>query len=243
MIFLAIDTGGDHAVLALGDTARPNATIGSLVFEGRRTLSVQLFRQIDALLAANGLTQDHVEAYAVGIGPGSFTGLRVGMTTMKTLAQVTGRPLVGVGTLDAYAASLALDTPGQCLVPVVHSRRNEVYTGIYVSGGLAEGPLAIAPAELEARLSQYRQDNTILFAGERTVIAGYHGVHIAVPNVPADGLTRLAAARLAQNDFDNPLGLLPAYVALPTITMPKVKTAALTPLPPLPILGEGESEF
>ena len=140
MIFLAIDTGGDYAVLALGDTTRPNAVIGALAFEGRRTLSVQLFRQIDALLAANGLTQDSIEAYAVGIGPGSFTGLRVGMTTMKTLAQVTGRPLVGVGTLDAYAASLALDTSGHCLVPVVHSRRNEVYTAIYVDGVLVDGP-------------------------------------------------------------------------------------------------------
>ncbi|MEO7717433.1 MAG: tRNA (adenosine(37)-N6)-threonylcarbamoyltransferase complex dimerization subunit type 1 TsaB [Capsulimonas sp.] len=240
MIFLAIDTGGDYAVLALGDTARPNSVIGALAFEGRRTLSVQLFRQIDALLVANGLTQDSIEAYAVGIGPGSFTGLRVGMTTVKTLAQVTGRPLVGVGTLDAYAASLAIDTPGQCLVPVVHSRRNEVYTAIYVDGRLVEGPLAIAPAELETRLEAYRESNTIVFAGERGVIAPYNGVHIGVPYVPADGLVRLAAARLAVNDFDDPLGLLPAYVALPTITTPKVK--ALTPQPPLPILGEGEPE-
>src|SRR5438874_174556 len=106
MTFLAIDTSGDQAVLALADESHDGALIASSVFEGRRTLSQQLLTRIDALLKDNGLVIQDMTAFAVGIGPGSFTGVRVGVTTAKTLAQALGKPVIGIGTLDAYAAAI-----------------------------------------------------------------------------------------------------------------------------------------
>ena len=127
MTFLAMDTGGDYAVLALADEA--GALKAARVFEGRRTLSRRLLGEVDGLLAGEGMTLADVSALAVGIGPGSFTGVRVGVTTAKTLAQVTGKPLVGVPTLDAYAWAWGEDVP--TLVVLLPSRRGEVYAAVY----------------------------------------------------------------------------------------------------------------
>ncbi len=117
------------------------------VFEGRRTLSRRLMGEVDSLLTRNGLTLADLTAFAVGLGPGSFTGVRVGVTTAKTWAQVTGKPLVGVGTLDAYASVWQTHDDDTSIVPVLPSRRGEVYAAVYRNGERVEEPFAEAYAE------------------------------------------------------------------------------------------------
>ena len=129
MTFLLIDTSGNHAVVALAED--DGSLLGSTVFEGRRTLSQKLIGVIDALLAQHGQSLGTLSCLAVGIGPGSFTGLRVGLTTVKTLAQVTEKPVVGVHTLEAYAYGM----PTNYAVAVTPSRRNEVYACVYGKPG------------------------------------------------------------------------------------------------------------
>ena len=82
MTFLAFDTSGEMCVLALAE--EDGAVQAVSVFESQRTLSRRLMGEVDSLLTRNGLTLADLTAFAVGLGPGSFTGVRVGVTTAKT---------------------------------------------------------------------------------------------------------------------------------------------------------------
>ncbi len=128
MLILAFDTATEIATSALvGD--------GEVLGE-RVSRAVTLLEDVDALLRQGGAHADEIEALAVGIGPGSFTGVRVGLATARGLALALGVPVAGVSTLDALAAG----APGA--LPVIDARRRE----IFVANG---EPRALAPAELE----------------------------------------------------------------------------------------------
>ena len=99
------------------------------------------------LLEAAGLTFAAVERIAVGLGPGGFTGLRIGVATARALAQAAGAELVGVSTLEALA-SAARPAPGQAVLAVVDARRGEVFAAGWREGEQVLGPLAIAPSQI-----------------------------------------------------------------------------------------------
>ena len=91
MTFLTLDTSGEMCVLAL---AEETGTVKAVsVFEGRRTLSRKLMGEVDGLLTRNGLTLSDLTAFAVGLGPGSFTGVRVGVTTAKNVGAGDGKAI------------------------------------------------------------------------------------------------------------------------------------------------------
>ena len=217
MTFLLMDTSGTYCVLALADAA--DGTVQAVsIFEGRRTLSRRLMGEIDGLLTRNGLTLSDVSALAVGLGPGSFTGVRVGVTTAKTLAQVTGKPLVGVGTLDAYAAVWP-SAGGTRLAPVLPSRKGEVYAAMYQSGERLEAPFAESVDTLAERLTA---SGSVTVCGQSSLLPGWEGPSLEQLWTPPEGLARLAAARLQAGDIDDPLSLVPLYVVAPSISTPKL---------------------
>lgn len=101
---------------------------------------------------------------AASIGPGSFTSLRVGLSTAKTLAQVWKLPVAGIGTLESLAYLLA-GKPG-LVCPVVNARKNEVYAAVYEDGlKCIIGPAAIEPVELVRQLRQLELPVTLLGDG------------------------------------------------------------------------------
>ena len=101
------------------------------------------------LLVAADLRLPDIEGYAVGLGPGSFTGLRIGLATWKGLAYANRRPIAGASSLAAMAAQAAAEAPdGALLVPLLDARKGEVYAGFYRAGG--RGVEAVCP---EAALS------------------------------------------------------------------------------------------
>ncbi|HEX9381325.1 MAG TPA: tRNA (adenosine(37)-N6)-threonylcarbamoyltransferase complex dimerization subunit type 1 TsaB [Gaiellaceae bacterium] len=128
MLVLAFDTATDVATSAL-------VSDGEVLGE-RTSRAVTLLEDVDALLRQSGMHTGDVEGIAVGIGPGSFTGVRIGLSTARGLALALGIPAAGVSTLDALAAG----APGA--VPVVDARRREVFV-------LQAEPRVLAPAELE----------------------------------------------------------------------------------------------
>jgi tRNA threonylcarbamoyladenosine biosynthesis protein TsaB len=128
MLILAFDTATDVATSAL-------VSDGEVLGE-RVSRAVTLLEDLDALLRQAGARTGDIEALAVGIGPGSFTGVRVGLATARGLALALDVPVAGVSTLDALAAG----APGA--LPVVDARRREVFV-------LEEEPRVIAPTELE----------------------------------------------------------------------------------------------
>jgi tRNA threonylcarbamoyladenosine biosynthesis protein TsaB len=128
MLILAFDTATDVATSAL-------VSDGEVVGE-RVSRAVSLLEDVDALVRQAGARTGDIEALAVGIGPGSFTGVRIGLATARGLALALGVPVAGVSTLDALAAG----APGA--LPVVDARRREVFV-------LRDEPRVVAPAELE----------------------------------------------------------------------------------------------
>ncbi len=131
MLILAIDTAGANGSVAL---LRDAVTLELVPLAGR-TYSAQLMPQISALLTRHSLPAGAVDAYAAVSGPGSFTGLRVGLSTVKALAEVTQKPIVAVSLLEALAASSP--AAGQ-VITVLDAMRSEVYIGEYA---LREGAL------------------------------------------------------------------------------------------------------
>jgi tRNA threonylcarbamoyladenosine biosynthesis protein TsaB len=113
MLILAFDTATDVATSAL-------VSDGEVVGE-RVSRAVTLLEDLDALIRQAGARTGDVDALAVGIGPGSFTGVRIGLATARGLALALGVPVAGVSTLDALAAG----APGA--MPVIDARRHEVF--------------------------------------------------------------------------------------------------------------------
>ena len=213
MTFLALDTSGAVCVLALAEDDGSVRAVS--LFESKRTLSVRLLGEVDGLLARNGLTLADMTAFAVGLGPGSFTGVRVGVTTAKTLAQVTGKPLVGVGTLDAYAS--VLTELGQCVMPVLPSRRGEVYAALYQGEECLDAPFAASLEE--ARALPAARDAVL--CGDTRLLLDWTGLAVTQLWTPPEGLAQIAARRLQNGDTDDFLSLVPLYVVAPSISTPK----------------------
>jgi tRNA threonylcarbamoyladenosine biosynthesis protein TsaB len=135
---------------------REGTLLGEITLPRTRAVSEQLLPGIDALLALCGSSLDAVEAFSVSIGPGSFTGIRVGVATVKGLAFGGERRVAAISTLKALACSAG--SPGDTVAAIVDARRTEVYAGVYeLTQGeplqrLAEGlyPVADLAAALPA---------------------------------------------------------------------------------------------
>src|SRR5436190_139685 len=108
MLILAIDTSGKNGSLALvrfeGESQR---TLEVVSLEGG-TFSAQLVPQVSALLLKHNLTKDDIDAFAVVSGPGSFTGLRVGLAAVKALAEILQKPIAAVSLLEAIASEIVV---------------------------------------------------------------------------------------------------------------------------------------
>ena len=222
MTFLILDTSGDMAVLALADEVANGALRAVRVFEGRRTLSRRLLGEVDGLLAGEGITLANVSAFAVGIGPGSFTGVRVGVTTAKTLAQVSGKPLVGVPTMEAYAWAWGENAPTR--VVLLPSRRGEVYAAVYrrAEPVSAAEPFAESIEAMQGRLEAMgKAGECVACGGAVELLTSWHGLSLSQPYAPPEGLAWAAMWRLKNSVLDDPLALAPLYVVSPSISTPK----------------------
>ena len=125
-LLLALETALGLPGVAL---LREGELVAEITLPPTRPVSEQLLPGIDALLALDGSTLDAVEAFALSIGPGSFTGIRVGVATVKGLAFGGARRVAAVSTLAALAC--AAGGPGEAVAAIVDARRGEVYAGVY----------------------------------------------------------------------------------------------------------------
>jgi len=126
MKVLAIDTSSIVATCAIMDDDK---LIGEYILNHKRTHSQKIMPIIKELLTSCELKPGDIDVYAASIGPGSFTGLRIGVATIKALAHATEKPVVGIPTMDAMAFNIPHGEG--IIVPMMDARRNRVYTGIY----------------------------------------------------------------------------------------------------------------
>jgi len=143
MLLLAADTSGKHGSIALARLPQQSTShqdseqievIETVPLAGG-TFSAQLVPQIAALLSKHGFKKEDIGAFAVASGPGSFTGLRVGLAAIKALAEVLGKPIAAVSLLEAV--SVAGQSQGRVMA-VLDAGRGEVYAGEYEVAERAE---------------------------------------------------------------------------------------------------------
>jgi tRNA threonylcarbamoyladenosine biosynthesis protein TsaB len=175
--------------------------------------SASLPKVLVELLEAEGLALPDVEAFAVGLGPGSFTGLRIGLATWKGLAYANRRPIAGASSLAAMALAAAKDAEaGAVLVPLLDAKKGEVYAGFYRAGGggivQVADDAALPPAALAARVASLAAEGARPVAfGEgydahAPALAGVPRLASAVAAPPAFAVASLVAERLAAGAFD-----------------------------------------
>jgi tRNA threonylcarbamoyladenosine biosynthesis protein TsaB len=126
MITLAIDTSTAAGSVAI---LRDTELVGVIGTASSETYSSRLFRQLQILLNEVDIRLEEVDLYAVTSGPGSFTGLRVGLTAVKGWAEVFQKPVAAVSVLEAVAAMAGADSVYRA--PVVDARRGQIYGGLY----------------------------------------------------------------------------------------------------------------
>jgi tRNA threonylcarbamoyladenosine biosynthesis protein TsaB len=148
MVLIGIDTSGKQGSLALARIPQKTASVEDIEMvetvplEGG-TFSAQLIPQLAELLARNGFSKQGIGAFAVASGPGSFTGLRVGLAAVKGLAEVLKKPIVAASLLEATAR---VSSEGHGLA-ALDAGRNELFVGEYEAGVLVGDERLIARVE------------------------------------------------------------------------------------------------
>jgi len=203
---LVIDTATRQSTVGLGDGRR-------LAAESRRVSEHRhgalVLEQIEEVLASGGIGAEEIGAVGVGTGPGSFTGLRVGLATAKTLAYGLACPLVGILTADALRLAAGGADSGTNLVVVMPAGARDHYVA-------AEGhdPVLRAPGgDLAAGLGGGQAIAVDLPADVLGAEAAARG-DAALAGLAA-GMLAILDERLASGATDDVAGLVPAYVALP----------------------------
>jgi tRNA threonylcarbamoyladenosine biosynthesis protein TsaB len=204
-MILVLDTATRTPLIGL---ARPDGSlVGQRQWQSHHRHGEELLQRIDELLAEAGVARGDLSGVVVGTGPGSFTGLRIGLATAKTIAYSLGIPLVGISSTLALAAATTADGEVSVTLPAGASDRYvhhirvtdgvpkefaapQLVAGMDVDGGQVAVDLDTAPAQA-------------MEAGAEAV-AGM-----------AAALARLGARRLADGQADDVAALVPAYVALP----------------------------
>lgn len=127
MKVLAVDTSSNAASVAL---VEDNILLGEFVLNHKKTHSQEIMPMIDDVLKRCGCEVSDIDLFAAAKGPGSFTGLRIGIATVKGLAHSVNKPVIGIGTLEGLAYNLPFCE--HTIVPIMDARRNQVYTGAYM---------------------------------------------------------------------------------------------------------------
>lgn len=208
MNILAIDTsGGVCAVAILCDEK-----VSSEVYvDNKKTHSQMLAPMIDDCLKHADLELSDIDLYSCAVGPGSFTGLRIGVSMIKAFCQSSKKKCVGVNTLDALAQNLAGES--RLICPVIDARRGDVYTAIYEHGKRKGGYRAMQISELLGEL----KGQDVVFLGDAAHVykkdiidAGFRIAHSAIALQRASSIGLVAFSQ--QDDAVTAYELEPFYL-------------------------------
>lgn len=164
MKVLSVDTSSLVATCAVVDEEK---VLGEYTLNQDMTHSERLIPMIKVVMDSLGLEPKDIDLFAAASGPGSFTGLRIGLATIKGLAHVADKPVLGISTLEALAFNIPW---GEVVIPIMDARRDRVFTGIYSWGnGKLEDILKPTILEID-ELLDFIDDNyeDVMFNGDGT---------------------------------------------------------------------------
>lgn len=233
MLVLGIESSTPVASVAL---VGPQGLVGEITLNIGLTHSEQLLPLIVDLLEQARLSLEDVEGIAIAGGPGSFTGIRIGMATAKALAQGRKLPLVAIPTLQALACTQM--TSNYLVSPVMNARKKEVYTALFSFQGQKieqlEADQAIEPTKWVESLQKYEQP--VLFVGDGVEVYRQTWVTLTQPavfppaifhGVRASTVAQLGRERLLAGEQDDLYSLKPSYIR-PVDARKKLNCAAVS---------------
>jgi len=185
MRILSLDTATEVATCAI---LEDNNLLGETILNYKKQHSVILMPMIDSLLKNLNLSIKDIDGFVVSKGPGSFTGLRIGMATIKGLSQGAKKPFVSVSTLDALAYNMCYTSGIIC--PVLDALRGNVYTALYTFEGsklkMISDYMVVSVEELISLLEKHNQP--VCFIGDgiqknKDILIGIDKVSFAPPHL------------------------------------------------------------
>ena len=222
MIILAFDSTAKSASVAVSDGER---LLADYTIDNGLTQSELLLPMAENVLKSLGIGFDDVDAFAAAVGPGSFTGVRIGVSLVKGLAFAKNKPCISVSTLEALAENLA-PLEG-ILVPAMDARRGQVYTALFKSKeGRTERlteDMAIPISELAAMLSAHDGGRIYLSGdGYKTAREGLVALGVKVEETPelllresAYSVAKTAYAKYLAGDTLTDREISPTYLRVP----------------------------
>ncbi len=212
MLILTIETCTDMSTLGL---VKNGAVLASAEFPSRHTLAKGIISRIDWLLTDAGLKKTDIEAIALSIGPGSFTGVRIGAAAAKMLAWGLNIPLAAVSTLEAINYPYS-DFKSALLAPIINARRQQVYTALFHHGTRLTEDKLLSADDFHNLIADNNE------AGAETIIVGltdglpeqfitdnYIAVRaLATPH----SLAAIAEIKIAAGDTADPMTATPIYL-------------------------------
>lgn len=185
---------------------------------------------VQEVLAERGLSLDDCDAVCVSMGPGSYTGLRVGVSTAKGLCFGSGKPLLAVGTLDTLVAQAAsAEEAGaneyRYIVPMIDARRMEVYAAVFENG---KQITETAPAIIdENSFAEYLKQGPVLFigdgAGKCADVIKHQNAHFCQCHPKASSMLSPAIEAFSKGDFKDVAYFEPFYLKEFVATVSKKK--------------------
>lgn len=217
MRVLAVDTSSNVATVAVMED---ELLLGEHILNHKKTHSQKIMSMIEQLLSDLELSVDDIDIFAASVGPGSFTGLRIGVATVKALAHATGKRVVSVGTLEALAYNVPYAE--HIIVPIMDARRNNVFTASYIwDEGFKEigEPEAITIEECVASCGDFLDT---VFVGDGATVhrkyieeqLGEHAIfpHGACLNSRASSVAALALEKAKRGETQSYFEMKPYYI-------------------------------
>ena len=220
MLILGIDTATDQVSAAIGGH---EGVLGSVAVARGRRHAETLTPAIEFLATQTGIGLDEIGVVAVDVGPGLFTGLRVGVATAKAMAYALRIPMVGVVSLDLVA--FPMRTTSRLIVAAVDARRGELFYAFYrpVPGGVQrEGAHQVgSPDDVVAEIVATGEECLVVGDGGRRYAERFEAIsrvlvadqEVAHPS--AASLVQLAHAQAVREEFVQPWELEPVYLRKP----------------------------
>lgn len=213
MIVLGLDTCLSACSVAVLDGERVLASAREVMARGHQE---RLAPMAQVVIAEAGIGFDRIERVAVTVGPGSFTGLRVGVAFAKGLALALGRAAVGVGTLEALAGEAPSSGRGGLVFPAIDARRGQLYLQAFEDGRALMAPDAVTAEVAAARIAELSQGRPFTIVGSGAALLADFAPFAAV--VEAEGADARTVARIAQGRTPGPLK--PLYLRAPDAKLP-----------------------
>ncbi|MBI2842294.1 MAG: tRNA (adenosine(37)-N6)-threonylcarbamoyltransferase complex dimerization subunit type 1 TsaB [Armatimonadetes bacterium] len=222
MLVVAIDTSGDISSIAL---ATEHGLVSELNTRHKMDLLKRLMPNLDRLVSDAGRTPGDLEGVVISLGPGSFTGIRIGMASAKSIAHVLQKPIVGIPTLDVLAHGASAACP-RFMIPMIHARPSEAFWAAYrCQSGVPIRLTEDRASNIEEIVREAKKKESVIFCGDgaernRSLLEAVFRPESILPeqfSFPrASVLVRLGIEKILRGESEDVFSIVPTYVRRPT---------------------------